>query len=81
MLKHRPMKKYKFTTQTKEGVLDFYEKTEEELDEKELQHLMNQFIAEFNELPKVLKIDFIHQAMQTLAPKNDSPQNDDTSEL
>ena len=75
------MKKYKFTTQTKEGVLDFYEKTEEELDEKELQHLMNQFIAEFNELPKKLKIMFIDLAIMQIDLKNDSPQNDDTSEL
>lgn len=75
------MKKYKFTTQTKEGVLDFYEKTEEELDEKELQHLMNQFIMEFNELPKKLKIMFIDLAMMQIDLKNDSPQNDDTSEL
>lgn len=74
------MKKYKFTTQTKEGVLNFYEKTEEELDEKELQHLMNQFIAEFNELPKVLKIQFIHNAMAQIDLKNDSHQSDDTSE-
>lgn len=74
------MKKYKFTKQNSDKVLEFYEKTEEELDEQELQHIMNQFIAEFNELPKVLKIQFIHNAMAQIDLKNDSHQSDDTSE-
>lgn len=74
------MKKYKFTTQTPDKVLEFYEKTEDELTEQELQFLMNQFIADFNELPKVLKLQFIHFAMQEVT-KTDSHPNGDTSEL
>lgn len=73
------MKKYKFTKQNSDKVLEFYEKTEEELDEQELQHIMNQFISEFNELPQRLKIMFIDLAMMQIDLKNDSPQSDDKS--
>lgn len=74
------MKKYKFTKQNSDKVLEFYEKTEEELDEQELQHIMNQFISEFNELPQRLKIMFIDLAMMQIDLKNDSHQSDDKSE-
>ncbi len=73
------MKKYKFTKQNSDKVLEFYEKTEEELDEQELQHIMNQFISEFNELPQRLKIMFIDLAMMQIDLKNDSHQSDDKS--
>ena len=72
------MKKYKFTKQNPDKTLEFYEKSEEELTEQEKQTLLNTFIADFNELPKELKLIFVHNAMESIT-KSDSPQSDDTS--